>query len=177
MGYWQSYKYFDRIKEKLWMDFLFPEINNQEAAYFNNKISENNVASLHIRGGDYLTTENRSVFGKGCNKTYYLKAIEIIKKRNPEAVFWGFTNDIDYAKKMVDLKEIKWHNRAELKEYPDWMDMYLMSLCRYNILANSSFSWWAAYLNRNSERLVIAPKEWYNLVQKDDICPKEWIRL
>lgn len=176
-GYWQSYKYFEDIRENALRSFVFPSVMDKQLIELKNRILGCNIASLHVRGSDYRKSENKEIFGEGCNREYYLKAIDLIKKKNPDVQFWGFTDDLEYAKEIVALDEIRWMDIRQIGKYEDWMDMYFMSLCKYNILANSSFSWWGAYLNRNIDKFIIAPKEWQNKRLKDDICPKEWIRI
>lgn len=175
-GYWQSYKYYENTKEKIVEEFEFPSIKSKELIALSNRIIESKITSLHVRGGDYLQAENEA-FGNNCDGEYYLRAIKFIREKEPQAIFWGFTDDLAYAKRIVSFEEIEWLDIKQITGYEDWMDMYFMSLCKNNILANSSFSWWGAYLNQSIDKIVIAPKKWDRRLYEDEICPKEWIRL
>lgn len=176
VGYWQSYRYYENIRQNILDSFSFPLIENSGLIGLKNKMSENTIASIHVRGGDYLRPENEA-WGYNCCSDYYLKAINLIKEKESQVIFWGFTDDLEYAKQVVPFENVEWIDIRQMEGYADWMDMYLMSLCKYNILANSSFSWWSAYLNQNVDGIVIAPKKWDRRLLEDEICPKEWIRI
>lgn len=175
-GYWQSYKYYEDIKEKILEEFKFPPIKSKELIAVSDRIIKNKITSIHVRGGDYLQAENKN-FGNNCDGEYYSKAIKFIKEKESQAIFWGFTDDLEYAKQIVSFAEVEWLDIKQMTGYEDWMDMYFMSLCKNNILANSSFSWWGAYLNQNIGKIVIAPKKWDKRVVEDEMCPDEWIRI
>lgn len=91
--------------------------------------------------------------------------------------FYVFSNDIAWCKEQFDLENVVWMDVDTLSEHEDWEEMYLMSCCKNNIIANSSFSWWGAFLNQNKEKIVVTPKKWMNDNVGKDICPKEWIRI
>ena len=131
-------------------------------SYYKDIINCNSV-SLHIRGGDYLKTDN--YFLGVCTPEYYEKAINLILKRNKDAHFFIFTNDLTYAENI--LKSIKPPKNLftivkEEKIYDQAQDLFLMSCCKHNIIANSTYSWWAAFFNLNKTKIVIAPKNWVN---------------
>lgn len=169
-GFWQSYKYFKEIESELKNDFKFKGALNQENSAMIKKIAENNSVSIHVRRGDFLNIKS---FCEAMNDKYYDNAIEFIKRKLDDPVFFVFSDDINWCKKNLLLGkcEVEYvdHNKGKDSSW----DMYLMSNCRHNIIANSTFSWWGAYLNSNSEKIVIAPR---NFGYRIDI-PGKWIRM
>ena len=178
-GYFQSEKYFFDIKDEVIKSFSFNE-NTKKAGM--NLLAQNGVTlegetvSVHIRRGDYLKFPG--VYGNICTEEYYDRAIKYICEQVSNPRFLIFSNDTDWCEEWVkkypelDMRLIKGTD-----EDTGYIDMYLMSLCKHNIVANSSFSWWGAYLNRNSEKLVIAPKKWLNNHDETDIYTEEMIRI
>lgn len=105
------------------------------------------------------------------------KSICIYRKIIGQAKFYIFTNDVIWTQQILstNLKNVEiidWNSEDD-----GWIDMYLMSICKHNIIANSSFSWWAAWLNQNKEKVVIAPSKWQNGTDIEDIVPEEWVRV
>lgn len=176
-GYWQSEKYFEDYKEIIKRDFQFVrklDIKNQELL---NEITSENSVSVHIRRGDYLKNfRNKKLYGGICDLDYYSKGIELMKSKVEDPKFYFFSDDIDWVKENIKVEAatfVNWNKRES-----SYVDMQLMSNCKYNIIANSTFSWWGAWLNNNSEKMVIAPEKWLN-DSKDysDVKPKEWIKI
>jgi hypothetical protein len=135
-------------------------------------ITHTDSVSVHIRRGDYLTPENQALFGGICTEDYYRSAMERMRYKHPDCRFYLFTNDKEWAGRIAG-------GSAEHSSFPggmpdvtlvelsegkakDYAEFALMSKCRHNILANSSFSWWASYLNQNPEKTVFAPDGWLN---------------
>lgn len=176
-GYWQSYRYFDDIKDEIKRDFSFT-IADKSLKDFVKRISEskNTVVSIHIRRGDYLTFSD--VYGGICTEEYYSKAINYFKEKYSELTFVFFSNDIDWVKEhmLSDEYECIFVCQDMFDSYEDWYDMYLMSMCNHNIIANSTFSWWGAWLNENTEKIVYAPATWVHTYKAPDICPPQWVR-
>lgn len=117
-----------------------------------------------------MTKQNFNIFGNICTRKYYHDAIRIITEKVSNAVFYVFSDDIDWVQTHLDIPNavyVNW-NTGEYSIY----DMYLMSFCKYNIIANSTFSYWAARLNKKAE-LVIYPSKWYNTFTPD-IFPDSW---
>lgn len=167
-GYWQDERYFSDIETDVRKTFSFKDIdeNNRKIA---DEMQECNSISLHIRRGDY------AAFGMTLMKDdYYRKAIEYIRNKVDNPFFYIFSDDAEVAKCIVDKIGINYtlllHNRG----YNSYKDMYLMSKCKHNIIANSSFSWWGAWLNNNKGKIIVAPKEWD--VEKKQLKPqcKNW---
>ena len=118
---------------------------------------------------------NQGLYGGICTEMYYAKAITYICNKIDQPSFFVFSNEIDWVKNNVDIPNptyIDFNNGAD-----SWQDMFLMSQCKHNIIANSSFSWWGAWLNSGQEKLVIAPKKWFNNHEINDIVCESWIKI
>jgi len=179
-GYFQSYKYFIGYEGFIRQLFSFPvdsldEINKELLITLKNT----NSIAIHIRRGDYVNDETTAQYHGSCSLDYYLEAIKLLASKNKDFILVFFSDDSDWVKEQFkDLpysKIIIDHNKGE----NSWKDMLLMSLCTHNIIANSSFSWWAAWLNENPKKTVIAPKEWFKTKDLHTITllPEEWIKL
>jgi hypothetical protein len=142
-----------------------------------NEIKLSNSVFIHIRRGDYLTPTALKVLGLQPIE-YYENAIRLIEERVPNPVFYIFSDDIDWAKENLRFHHPHHYASGELSKNAI-EDFYLMSQCRHGILANSTFSWWAAWLNEYPEKIVIAPRKWFNQAKFDtrDLIPPSWIRL
>jgi hypothetical protein len=171
-GYWQSEKYFGNIECQIRNLYIFPEITDKSNLDLADKIKSCNSVSLHIRRGDYLSEKNAPMHGNICTKVYYDNAIKYISKNIDNPKFFIFTDDTEWARQQYKGEEytIVDQNHAD----NSFRDMQLMSLCKHNIIANSSFSWWGAWLNPNQEKMVIAPPKWFNLADTPDIWCDGW---
>lgn len=174
-GYWQSEKYFSDIREKLFGIYRFPPFSTEEQEAWAERIGKTLSVGVHIRRGDYL---NYSYLQNICTPDYYKNAMAFFRERFPGSVeFYIFTNDFPWAEEHfggMDCHFVKGNTGAD-----SFRDMQLMSLCRHNIVANSSFSWWGAWLNRNPDKIVIAPERWINgpMDQQVDIIPDTWKKI
>lgn len=179
-GYFQSSKYFIGYEGLIKDLFLFPinelDILNKELLL---KIKKANTISVHIRRGDYIEDKMTHQFHGCCSVEYYLKAITLLMDRYTDSTLVFFSDDGNWVKEQFENlhypKIFIDNNSAE----NSWVDMLLMSSCRHNIIANSSFSWWGAWLNKNLDKTVIAPKKWFETKDLDTktLLPKEWIQL
>lgn len=176
-GYWQTYRYAEEVEIFIRKSFVFKEIDDEQLISLKKKINESNSVSVHIRAGDYLSEENKKIYGGICTQEYYMKAIELIQKSVDNAKFFVFSNDIEFCKNNFRLNDAVWIEHDKISPCEDWKDLYLMSCCKHNIIANSSFSWWGAWLNKNVNKIVIAPKRWLNQIDNDEVCPKTWKRI
>ena len=179
IGYWQSEEYFSNVCDKIREEFSFEnDIQSPEMKALLEKIKSSDSVSIHVRGGDYLLSQNQTIFGGICTSEYYEEAYAYMKKKNPISKFFLFTNDVEWTKKNIHLpyEEITMVSE-EYEATEDWMDLYLMSLCKDNIIANSSYSWWAAWLNDHVDKTVICPYKWTNDNQHSDIFCKSWIKM
>lgn len=178
-GYWQSYKYFENIKDDLKLAFKFPTILDSSIKSIINDISKNNSISIHIRRGDFVNNSSLH-FHSLCSIEYYEQAIKYFNDRFSEITFYIFSDDILWVKKHLQLpSNCKFVTKNSA--HNSYIDMHLMSLCKHNVIANSSFSWWGAWLNNQHDKIIISPKQWYNNLemnlQTKDLIPSEWIRI
>jgi hypothetical protein len=176
-GYWQSHKYFHEIKEVIQSDFKLKKIflNELNASYLENIINNNSVG-IHIRRSDYTLNNNKSIHGT-LSIDYYMEAIRIMESKLNSPIFFIFSDDIGWARnKFKNLSNCKFVSSSH-----DYLDLFLISQCKHNIIANSSFSWWGAWLNSNPEKIIIAPKKWFSCEnlnkQTNDLIPETWVRL
>ncbi len=174
-GYWQSERYFTPIAEEIRRAFTFPTALSPQNAEMAARIGEGLAISLHVRRGDYLTLAAHTV----CDETYYAKALErLLDGLSGTPTVFVFSDDPDWAKENLPLpveKVVIDFNGPEA----DFEDMRLMSLCRHNIIGNSSFSWWAAWLNAHDDKRVAGPVQWFGdpKLQNPDILPPDWLRI
>ncbi len=179
-GYFQCEKYFCNIRSILLKEFtLKSSLSSYSSSLKKNIESFENTVSLHVRRGDYVSNKVFSDVHGTCNLDYYKKAIEYISKEFEDIKFFVFSDDIAWTKENIDIENVIYVDSEENRIPHE--DMYLMSLCSHNIIANSSFSWWGAWLNQNNEKIVIAPKRWFSddkmQNQSLDIVPSSWIRI
>lgn len=175
-GYWQSYQYFDSCRDVILKEFSFPNFSKEDKFNFElNEIlkNEENSVGIHIRRGDYL--KNWKYRGL-CGIDYYQKAIAYILEHIKSPKFFLFSDDIDWVKENIspllkgyDVNFVNWNHSIN-----SYKDMQLMAMCKNLIIANSSFSWWAAYLNQNNP-IVVAPEQWINSFMDFRIQYKDWI--
>ena len=161
------------------------------------RISSTESVSVHVRRGDYLLLENQEIFGGICTEAYYRNAMEQMRREHPDCRFYLFTNDKEWIKERLDEymrtditaeDEQAGENRptyveltystydievVDFGEQNDYAEFVLMSKCKHNILANSSFSWWASYLNHNPDKIVLAPDRWLNGWDCEDFYRKD----
>lgn len=174
-GYFQSSNNFKSLKS-IYEIFHFQEEKiSKQSKEILTLIKQDNTVSIHIRRGDYLSGNNKNLFGGICTAEYYQQAIEIIcsKVNNPH--FFIFSNDIEWCEKNIHLPHSYYVNCNKGKD--SWQDMFLMSRCKHNIIANSTFSWWGAYLNENPQKIVISPSKLTNRGDSPDLFPESWIKL
>ncbi|WP_316826672.1 alpha-1,2-fucosyltransferase [Pedobacter miscanthi] len=173
-GYWQNEEYFQTIANQIKHDFKFPEIEEIKNQTVMQQINQAEGVALHVRRGDYLKDP---LLGNICDLNYYEQAILTINSKIKNAQFFVFSDDMGWCQQNLKLENVTYIDWN--KGNSSYIDMQLMSNCKHNIIANSSFSWWGAWLNNNTSKMVIAPKKWVNNLAADDtdICPKNWIKL
>lgn len=176
--------YFKEYRKDLLNEFKLKNGLTSAANRYLSEINSTNSVSIHIRRGDFLNYEH---FYRIIPIEYFLKSIEVLNGKVINPTFFVFSNDLDWARKNLNIDNnlvfVNLKDDINYEGEDDMEDFFLMKNCKNNIIANSSFSWWAAYLNENADKLVIAPKKWYNdkLTQKNmekyPLCPEEWILL
>lgn len=175
-GYWQCEKYFADFADIIKKDFT----PREESKFKNNKfyediISSNSVA-IHIRCGDYVNNARYKKMLYVCGENYFKNAISRAREILENPQFFIFSDDHEYVKSNYRLgEEFKLVQSSCAIE-----DMYLMQTCRHNIISNSSFSWWAAWLNKNLQKTVIAPSRWatdHSKLDYRDVIPPSWIKV
>ncbi|CAG5007978.1 O-antigen biosynthesis glycosyltransferase WbnK [Dyadobacter sp. CECT 9275] len=175
-GFFQSEKYFNSIKTELLREICWQPEHN----HIVNVIKNTNSVSLHIRRGDYAANYKTQKFHGLLPLEYYNNAIKYITDRISDIHIFVFSDDINWSKQHLNFKG-KLTFVEENSASESYKDLQLMSLCKHNIIANSSFSWWGAWLNQHTNKIVVAPKRWFADTtaqeQSHDIVPKEWIRL
>lgn len=170
-GYWQNFDYSKDIEEKLRAELSFKHPLSGKNAEIADVIQGCNAVSVHVRRNDYLFTPMYKIQ----DKDYYMRAFEHIKQNVENPVFFCFSDDIKWCKELfrdVEIHFVDWNSGAE-----SYRDMQLMSMCRHNIVTNSTFSVWAAWLNADKEKIVIRPERYYN-EGYDNVkfaWPSDWI--
>lgn len=170
-GYWQSFRFINELSPVSIKNMDLSENLLDVLKY----IQSTNSVSIHIRRGDYLSVkENTEIFAQ-CGLDYYHKSINYFENTYGNITYFVFSDDIDWTK-----KHFIGDNFVFIDGNPAEIDMFLMSNCKHNILANSTFSWWGAWLNTNSNKQIIAPKDWYVSklnFKSDKLIPSAWIRI
>lgn len=177
-GYWQSAKYFLDVEDVIRRDFTFGVTQNAINRETGNVIQKTESVSLHIRRGDYVTGKSAAQHHGSCSLEYYRSAVAEISGRLHNPYFFVFSDDPSWVREHLRLAVpliFVEHNSSE----NGYEDLRLMSLCRHHIIANSSFSWWGAWLSSHPEKNVIAPQKWFKLADMDasDLLPDNWLLL
>ena len=176
IGLFQSYKYFECCKDTIYKEFQFAEDLLSEATRKTaDLMHKSNSVSIHVRRGDYMNGYYYNMLGKVCDINYYQRAITEIKKRVPNPQFFIFSDDKDYVAQNLLIENAVYVDFN--LGINSWQDMYLMTQCNHHIIANSTFSWWGAWLNKHTDKIVIAPSRWFSFMEHDEIIPPEWIRI
>lgn len=181
-GYWQCEKYFKEFETIIRNDLQFKSFDsNDQNVAIRNEILANQSVSVHVRRGDYVKYGTSNMFYGICDIPYYKKAIQLLLQKRNNLTFYFFSEDPEWVLENLmesGLNAIIVNGNTGVHS---WKDMYLMSLCKHHILANSSFSWWGAWLNQNPEKLVVAPSKWYNTTEpyfsQSDILLADWITI
>jgi len=176
-GYWQSEKYFSEAAGLIRADFTFKQHLENRNATLAEQIGRVNAVSLHIRRGDYVKDPKTAATHGVCSPDYYREAIQYIAAHIEQPHFFIFSDDPDWVREnfRIDIPCSYVDHNCGAESYND---MRLMSLCRHHIIANSSFSWWGAWLNPDPDKLVIAPRKWFaNAKDVSDLFPEGWVTL
>ncbi|CVK19933.1 alpha-1,2-fucosyltransferase [Sporomusa sphaeroides] len=177
-GYWQSEKYFKAIEDVIRQDFSLKAEMSYESRSLAEEITRNESISLHIRRSDYVTNPEANKVHGVMPIEYYNKAMDYIARNKSDVKYYIFSDCLAWVRHHFSSSSnivIVDHNDGE----HSYEDMILMSICKHNIIANSSFSWWGAWLNQNSKKIVISPEQWFRVKDYDtrDLIPDKWVKL
>lgn len=182
-GYWASFKYFPS-NDIIHDTFNFEKLYQQEFNKYDmliHSLSQKNTIGIHVRGADYITDSNAyKLLGSVLTPQYYSNAIDFIRRKVPNARFYLFTDDIEYSEKMLRTN----YNRIDFAYSPVerenyFFDMYFLSKCQHNIIGNSTFAWWSAWLNKNPNKIVCYPFKWINGIKTNmkDFIPENYTEI
>ena len=176
-GYFQSEQYFSPIRSTLREDFIPQTPLSDENRRIASLAQEGDSVMIHVRRGDYITDAKAFSIHGVCGPQYYCDAIALIRQRCSSARFFVFSNDMDWARKNLALGEDAIFVEGNSKN-PE-VDILLMAQCHHQIIANSSFSWWGAWLGRKSTSITVSPSPWFERqdINESSLIPHEWIRL
>ena len=178
-GYWQSDLYFRDVSQKIRKDFFVSDASlwsmSKEFAKMLNQIRITESISVHIRRGDYLQENLQKIYGNICTKEYYIKAITFIQEKLDNPVFFLFSDDVNWVRKNIFIEGMIIVN--EKNEWNGFYDLFLMQNCKNHIIANSSFSWWGAWLGQEKNQITISPSRWFNNHLQTDMICREWIKI
>jgi len=176
-GFWQNERYFVHLANELRTELFVPRDSVQGLnAELLDRITSGSCASIHVRRGDYVSNAESNQYHGVCPPEYYLKAADQFVREQGVEHFFLFSDEPDWVKANLPLPyplTIVSHNTGRNSHW----DLHLMRHCKHHIIANSSFSWWGAWLNADPQKVVIAPAQWFqgNATPASDILPPEWI--
>jgi hypothetical protein len=177
-GYWQSPRYFPDLHSELQKLFVPAEPASVGMLALLRAMEDSDSVGIHVRRGDYVQDPATNAFHGVCGQDYYRAALQVMQQRVPDARLFVFTDDPEWVVAELDLgvpfKLVS--GRAEMNTTQEW---WLMSRCKHQVIANSSFSWWAAWLGEQQGKVAVAPKRWFadETIDTCDLIPQEWLRL
>lgn len=175
-GYWQTENYFNATEYQIRTLFQFkPSIISERAKFFESKIRGCESVAVHVRRGDYISNPTYKKIYSICDHQYYKNAFQFMESRVVKPKFFVFTDDVGW----VSSQDIfRGATVCTASEDGSWNDMYLMSICKHNIIANSSFSWWGAWLNNNPNKIVVCPSTWFiDGTEAPNLIPSSWVSI
>jgi len=175
-GYWQSGEYFSEIEAVIRKDFSFKSFTDDKNRKLADKIQSVHSVSLHVRRGDYVASAKTNAMHGTCSLDYYRQAIDYINRYVEGVYFFVFSDDIPWVKENLMIPrgcQFVYHNQGQ----NSFRDMQLMSLCKHHIIANSTFSWWGAWLDAEKTKVVIAPERWFghDNYSTKNLYPSGWV--
>ena len=177
-GFWQSEEYFKPVSSIILDEFSLCKPLHPIHKKYADQIEASQAICVHIRRTDYVDDPKNSQLYYSCGVDYYQRAIQVIASLIENPHFFIFSDDIEWTKVNLLLEYPSTY--VETKDLSrDYESLSLMSLCKNFIIANSTFSWWGAWLSRNPEKTVIAPKTWFkaNVLERKDLIPSRWITI
>jgi len=178
IGYFQSQKYFEGLALEIRKLFTFGRPPSAANRNMLERIAECPSVSIHVRRGDYVSVPKTSKYYRTCSLEYYQAALRIIRERVSDPTVFVFSDDPGWARENIKLADETIY--VDHNDGPSaFEDMRLMSNCRHHIIANSSFSWWGAWLNPSTEKTVVAPRQWLSdsAIDLRDLLPPEWTSI
>ena len=173
-GYWQSWRYVEEVWNELKNDFTVKKVLDKSTYNFIQKVQAENSVFVGIRKGDYSS----NISHYGCFTTnYYHKAMNYIQEKIPNAIFYIFSNDIQWVKNNMDFSNYKIEYRNNEQIVDDFEELLIMMNCKHSIIVNSTYHWWGAKMNDNPQKIVIAPQKWFFDNKPIDITPNNWILM
>ena len=179
IGYFQDERYFISYNKEIRDAFMFSPFQDERNIRLSKELDKTNSVAIHIRKGDGYATWNE--FKGTCPIEYYKKAVVYLETKFQNLKFYIFTDSIEWVKQNFNWLEYTLVDWNPSVGWGNHFDMQLMSMCKHNIIANSTYSWWAAWLNNNPQKIVVAPAEWFNLQSRikhqSEIVPTNWIKI
>ncbi len=177
-GYWVSEKYFLDADEIVRREYMLRSLPSAENERWLGRLRESESVALHVRRGDYVSNPANSEAQGTCDPDYYRRCIASMRRRLHDPVFFVFSDDLNWARDNLPLSgdtDYVDHNSGK----QSCEDLRLMSSAQHNIIANSGFSWWGAWLNSNKGKVVIGPRRWMKdpTYQTHDVLPADWISM
>lgn len=178
-GRWQSERYFIDNVDDVRSAFRFKYPFSGEAAALAEQIKNSNSVSLHVRRGDYVNFENMKKIMGDTDLSYYDRAISYVAERVSRPHFFVFSDDIAWCRENMKIPFPATYCDSETAGPKNAFHLELMSFCKHNIITNSTFSWWGAWLNNNSGKIVVAPKKWHAdaVTREENIVPETWVKI
>jgi Glycosyl transferase family 11 len=174
-GFWQSYRYFEAASNLIRTELAMEWTPTPANAAWLDRIRQSNSVCLHIRRGDYLKPNVQERFGI-CDWSYYDRAIEMVQERADHAHYFVFSDDLAWCRDHLAIDNAQFVDVNGPDDAAD--ELRLMAACRHHVIANSSFSWWAAWLAHRSDQIVVAPDPWFDSApMTPDLLPNRWIRI
>jgi Glycosyl transferase family 11 len=175
-GYFGNEKYFISIERIIRDEFRVTDTPDSINEKYLQKIRSTNSVALHVRRGDYVSNKETNAIHGVCSVAYYKEAILQIAMKTSSPHFFIFSDDIPWVKENLVVNEFPVEYIDHNNDIP-YEDIRLMYSCKHAIIANSSFSWWGAWLNDNAGKIIIAPEKWNNIPGNETELPRQWIRL
>ena len=179
IGSWQCEKYFASVGQKVREAFAFPAFTSGRNASVARQMAEQNSVAIHVRKGKDYTRE--LLFQGTCPDEYYSRAVVYIRERVPSPVFYVFADNPDWVREHFSGFEYTLVDWNPVRGKENYLDMQLMSCAKHNIISNSTYSWWGAWLNPNPDKVVVAPAVWFNpampFYNPNEVVPQSWIKL
>jgi hypothetical protein len=178
-GYWQTEKYFSDFADVIRADFTVRHVPSDANRWWLEEISRTHSVSLHIRRGDFVTNPSAATVHGTCGLDYYERAVTYLREvTGIDPVLYVFSDDLDWVAANLRLPYVL-HLVRENDAATNYEDLRLMKTCRHHIVANSSFSWWGAWLDGRTDSITVAPERWFAAGTPDasDLVPQRWVRL